>query len=312
MHSPSPEKQSLSPSVRVTALQLLSSLNAQPDPSLPKPIVFTTAYESYRKRKMISNIMVILFLQHPIGVLQTELPLFYQQCYNEPFAISNHLKSILYAHKNIMSTRISTRGILYTLRSDALPFIMATLDPQTICAVVTYHIQKIFRCYPNGISCDCFQQVFHNMVQIRLSKIVSSWFHFVRSIPSIYCINIHGNNVFIQMNDLNAITVQKQKEHSGDVASFLMVNLNAKSVLKHCYGYDELLMALFHEHNMTLNGVQLEEMFYKLYKCRLVYEAPFVQSKLKGICDLCCASNGVVQYSLSKQYVRHMKENICG
>eukprot|EP01083_Nonionella_stella_P178321 629526_1 len=316
MHSPSPEKQSLSPSVRVTALQLLSSLNAQPDPSLPKPIVFTTAYESYRKRKMISNIMVILFLQHPIGVLQTELPLFYQQCYNEPFAISNHLKSILYAHKNIMSTRISTRGILYTLRSDALPFIMATLDPQTICAVVTYHIQKIFRCYPNGISCDCFQQVFHNMVQIRLSKIVSSWFHFVRSIPSIYCINIHGNNVFIQMNDLNAITVQKQKEHSGDVASFLMVNLNAKSVLKHCYGYDELLMALFHEHNTNLkamDGAHMEQLFYKLYKNRLVCEAPFVQSKLQVICEVSkCTSNGAMEYSLSGQYITYMKQNIDG
>eukprot|EP01084_Bolivina_argentea_P274448 467813_1 len=303
----------MSPAVQIATIQLINVLSPQPDPSLPNPSVFTTAYESYRMRKTISNIMVLLFLQHPTGVLEIELPVFYQQCHNEPLVLSDALKHMLSVHQHIVCTRTPTRGVLYTLAHDALPFIVATFDPQTLRAAVTCHIQKILRCYPNGISCDYFQQVFYNMVQIRLSKIVpsgGSWFQFVNSIPSIYCINIRGSNVFIQMDDLDKSAVKTP----GDVAFFLTNNLNPNNVLKHCYGYDELLMALFHDTTGSTNftGVQMEKTFYQLYKCRLVHEAPFIRSKLKGICTLCCAANGVVQYSLSREYVAYMKDNMDG
>eukprot|EP01083_Nonionella_stella_P214622 773184_1 len=272
---------------------------------------------------LLSNIMVVLFLQHPTGVLETELPLFYQQCYNKPFAMSNELKYLLSIHKGIVCTRTIARGTLFTLRSEALPFIVSKFDSQTLCAAVTYHIQKILRCYPNGVSCDCFQQVFHNMVQLRLSKIMPSWFKFVSSIPSIHCLNIRGCGILIQMDESNQLAVKKQREDKQTnedddetMTQFLMHTLNENNVLKHCYGYDELLMALFHEHNTNLkamDGAHMEQLFYKLYKNRLVCEAPFVQSKLQVICEVSkCTSSGAMEYSLSGQYITYMKQNIDG
>eukprot|EP01083_Nonionella_stella_P097773 274845_1 len=273
---------------------------------LPRPSVFVTAYESYQTRRIVSNILLILFLQHPIGVLETELSLFYQQCFNEPFVLSSDLRYLLSVHKAIICTQTANRGALFTLNTDEIEFILTQFEPQTLRAAVVYHIHKIFRCYPNGIACGCFPQVFHNMVQIRLSKIVSSWFKFVHSIPSIYCISIGGDNVFIQMN--NAHELSRQYE---EIGCFLMHHLNADNVLKHCYGYDELLMALFGEQT-PMNGAQMEQMFYKLYKCRLVYEAPFIRSKLKGICDTHGTSNGGTLYSLSSEYIAYMKDNAHG
>eukprot|EP01083_Nonionella_stella_P308079 1085512_1 len=281
---------------------------------LPRPSVFVTAYESYQTRRIVSNILLILFLQHPIGVLETELSLFYQQCFNEPFVLSSDLRYLLSVHKAIICTQTANRGALFTLNTDEIEFILTQFEPQTLRAAVVYHIHKIFRCYPNGIACSCFQQVFYNMIQLRLSKFLSCWVQFVQSIPSIYCINIGGSNMFIQMDDLNTLAVTKKAGVSmtrKEIKCFLMRHLNASNILKHCYGYDELLMALFREHEY-INSAQMEQMFYALYKCRLVHEAPFVQSKLNGICDSYASPDGVTLYNLSSPYVTYMKDNVDG
>eukprot|EP01083_Nonionella_stella_P250150 864252_1 len=312
-------------SLGFTAQQLLIAVKTVlPElPAVPKPSVFVTAYESYRMRRIVSNILVVLFLQHPSGVLETELSSFYQQCYDEPFVMFLKLKHALSIHKCIVCTRTATRGTLYTLKNDELEFVLTQLDAQTLRKVVVYHIQKILRCYPNGIDSNCFQQVFHNTVQIRLPKVLPSWFTVMSSIPSIYCIPIRGCNVFIKINELaqkvtsrqNKACMPKQNMTSKQIKKHLMHHMDTTNVLKHCYGYDELLMALFHQQNATMNsmdGAQMEDMFYKLYKCRLVYEAPLFRCKLKELCDTSCDSHGVTLYSLSDQYVAYMKDNMNG
>eukprot|EP01083_Nonionella_stella_P097774 274846_1 len=292
---------------------VINALSLNPAP-LPTQSALVASFDSYQFQRIVSNILVMLFLQHPTGVLESELPVFYQQVFGEPLVIFQDLKYCLSVHKAILCTQTANRGTLFSLNPDQIECVVAQFEPQMLRSALIYHIQKIFRCYPNGIACSCFQQVFYNMIQLRLSKFLSCWVQFVQSIPSIYCINIGGSNMFIQMDDLNTLAVTKKAGVSmtrKEIKCFLMRHLNASNILKHCYGYDELLMALFREHEY-INSAQMEQMFYALYKCRLVHEAPFVQSKLNGICDSYASPDGVTLYNLSSPYVTYMKDNVDG
>ena len=90
-------------------------------------------------RRILSNILLLLFRYHPNGVLEMELSRFYQQMFNEEvvyvhaynfiytakttkksilyisYSLTMDLKYLLCVHKSILITNTKERGQLYTL-----------------------------------------------------------------------------------------------------------------------------------------------------------------------------------------------------
>merc|ERR1712154_389856 len=160
-------------------------------------------------RRILSNILLLLFRYHPNGVLECELSDFYHQMFNEELSITMDLKYLLCVHKSILITNTKERGQLYTLNDAQISSFLQEFDSQILQQWIIKHIRRLFRCFPNGIACDCLEDLLFNMVQFKLSNIVQKWHEFVlQHIPTLFCININGINIFIciELNEYPQIT----------------------------------------------------------------------------------------------------------
>ncbi len=55
-------------------------------------------------RRILSNILLLLFRYHPNGVLECELCEFYSQMFSEELVLTMYLKYLLCVHKSILIT----------------------------------------------------------------------------------------------------------------------------------------------------------------------------------------------------------------
>ncbi len=160
-------------------------------------------------RRILSNILLLLFRYHPNGVLECELCQFYEQMFSQQLVLTMDLKYLFCVHKNIVITNTKERGQLYTLADDQISLFLQEFDSIILQQWIIKHIRRLFRCFPNGIACNCLQDLLYNMVEFKLSDIIpnnNKWHQFIcNNIPQMYCVSLtNGCNIFITI-DLNEI-----------------------------------------------------------------------------------------------------------
>eukprot|EP01084_Bolivina_argentea_P268436 455921_1 len=161
-------------------------------------------------RRILSNILLLLFRYHPNGVLECELCQFYEQMFSQQLVLTMDLKYLLCVHKSILITNTKERGQLYTLADDSISLFLQEFDSIILQQWIIKHIRRLFRCFPNGIAVNCLQDLLYNMVEFKLQDIIpnnNKWHQFISCIPTMYSTNVNGINIFItiDLNEINKI-----------------------------------------------------------------------------------------------------------
>lgn len=271
-------------------------------------------------RRVLSNILLLLFRYHPNGVLQCELCTFYQQMFGEQLIICTDVEYLMCVHRCIQITSTRERGKLYTLQPQSICNVWKEFDAIVLKQWIIKHVRRLFRFFPNGIDFKCFEKLLFNMVGFCISNVIKDWCSYLidnvplMQVPVSTSTSSVDTLLFIEnpnemIKDISAKYNIQLIEQYCNWEQFLSTNLDARFIVTTNIGYNELLITSLVLLEMESNGECIENLFHKRYQSRLVHESPIIQHILQTICVV-SYKDSVRYYRLSTVSMEYFNKNI--